>query len=44
MAEFMGEVNLFKIEIGDAGELKSDFLSIDKTVRLKMLKKSAQVF
>ena len=44
VAEFMGEVNLFKIEIGDAGELKSDFLSIDKTVRLKNVKKISSGF
>lgn len=44
VAEFMGEVNLFKIEIGDAGELKSDFLSIDKTVRLKNVKEISSGF
>ena len=38
VAEFMGEVNLFKIEIGDRGELKSDVLTIDKKVRLDKVK------
>ena len=44
VAEFMGEVNLFKIEIGNEGELKSDFLIIDKKVRLKNVKEISSGF